>query len=381
MKKYFVYIVFSLCLSGLGCKAKKQAPAENESATEPDVVTLNDAQIKNSGIVVGYPEMKNIQATIRVSGTVDVPPTNMVSVSFPMGGYVKSIHLLPGMEVKKGEIIATMEDQSYVQMQQDYLTAKAQQTYLVNDLKRQQLLSDADAASKKNFQLVQSQYETQNILLRSLEEKLKVIHIDARKLRADNITIDRPVYAPITGYVTQVNVNIGQYVTPSEVLFSLINPDDIHAAMTVFEKDLPTFKAGMEGYVFTNNDTAKRYPVKVILVTKNLDSTGKGLVHCHFEKEDFRIAPGTFLNGVFELSAANIVAVPDDAVVRYFGKNYVFTTQDGKQFKMEEVAIGDSNDGFTALLPKKNIDWKQTKLAVEGAYSLIGALKNRMEED
>lgn len=379
MKNYFLIIL----LAGVffACKEKQPTEQENKTVANNDEITFNDTQLKNAGVVVAYPEMKNIQSEIKVTGTVDVPPTNLVSVSFPMGGYVKSIHLLPGMEVHKGEVIATMEDQSYVQMQQDYLTAKAQLAYLSNDLNRQKTLSDADAASKKNFQLIQSQYETQNILMRALEEKLKTIHIDPKKLNANTITIDRPVYAPITGYVTQVNVNIGQYVTPSNVLFSLINPDDIHAAMTVFEKDLPAFKIGMEGRVFTNGDTANQYPVKVILVTKSVDSSGKGLIHCHFEKEDFKVAPGTFLNGIFKLSDANIVAVPDDAVVRYFGKNYVFTTTDGKKFKMQEVVIGSSDNGFTALLPYEGINWKQTKIAVQGAYSLIGALKNKMEDD
>ncbi|WP_447642308.1 MULTISPECIES: efflux RND transporter periplasmic adaptor subunit [Chitinophagaceae] len=379
MKKLCLYILMLVFL--FACKEKKRLSEISTTPHEEDVVTLNDTQLKNSGVIVGYPEMKNIQVEIKVTGTVDVPPTNLVSVSFPMGGYVKSIHLLPGMEVHKGEVIATMEDQAYVQMQQDYLTTKAQLAYLATDLKRQKTLSEADAASQKNYQLIQSQYETQSILLNALGEKLKIIHIDPKKLTSQNITIDRPVYAPINGYVTQVNVNIGQYATPSEVLFSLINPDDIHAAMTVFEKDLPSFKIGMEGRVFTNGDTAKQYPVKVILVTKSVDSAGKGLVHCHFEKEDFRVAPGTFLNGIFKLSSTNIVAVPDDAVVRYFGKNYVFTTQDGKKFKMEEAAIGSSNEGFTALLPKESLDWKQTKVAVQGAYSLIGALKNKMEDE
>lgn len=379
MKNFCLYILIGLFL--LSCKENKPTEEATNTSSDHDKITLNDTQIKNAGVVVGMPEMKNIQAEIKVTGTVDVPPTNIVSVSFPMGGYVKSIHLLPGMEVHKGEVIATMEDQAYVQMQQDYLTTKAQMAYLASDMQRQKTLSDADAASKKNYQLIQSQYETQNVLLHALEEKLKIIHINPKQLTPKNITIDRPVYAPINGYVTQVNVNIGQYATPSEVLFSLINPDDIHAAMTVFEKDLPSFKAGMEGRVFTNGDTAKQYPVKVILVTKNVDSAGKGLIHCHFEREDFRVAPGTFLNGIFQLAGSSIVAVPDDAVVRYFGKNYVFTTQDEKTFKMEEVSIGNSNNGFTALLPKDGVDWKQTKIAVQGAYSLIGALKNKMEDD
>jgi cobalt-zinc-cadmium efflux system membrane fusion protein len=60
-----------------------------------------------------------------VNGKIDVPPQNMVSISVPLGGYLKSTKLLEGMHISKGEVIAIMEDQQYIQLQQDYLTAKA----------------------------------------------------------------------------------------------------------------------------------------------------------------------------------------------------------------------------------------------------------------
>jgi hypothetical protein len=42
--------------------------------------------------------------------------------------------------------------------------------------------------------------------------------------------------------VSKVNVNIGKYVNPSDVLFELINPDDIHLNLKVYEKILETSK-------------------------------------------------------------------------------------------------------------------------------------------
>jgi cobalt-zinc-cadmium efflux system membrane fusion protein len=39
-----------------------------------------------------------------------------------------------------------------------------------------------------------------------------------------------------------VNVNIGKYVNPSDVLFEFINPDDIHLNLKVYEKDLENLK-------------------------------------------------------------------------------------------------------------------------------------------
>lgn len=380
MKKRIIYILFASCL--FACKSKKD-PNTDIKATEndPNIVVFNDTQLKNEGVVVGYPTMQNLHSQIKVSGTVDVPPTHLVSVSFPFGGYVKSIHLLPGMKVQKGEIIATLEDQSYVQVQQDYLTAKAQLNYLQTDVSRQKKLSQNDAATIKNYQFVLSQYQAQEAILKSLEQKLQILHISPNKLHSGSLTVDIPVYAPISGFVSQVNVNLGQYVNPSDILFSLINPSDLHAAMAVFEKDLPLFKPGMKGIVYLNDDTTKTYPVEVILVAKDVDSIGKALVHCHFESILPHMAPGMFLNGVFDISGGKSVAVPEDAVVRHFGKDYIFMTQDGHKFQMQEVQTGNTQNGFTSIIQNGNTDYLHTKIAIQGAYGLIGALKNSMEDD
>lgn len=379
MFKKLIYICVALVV--FSCKSKPADQSNTPHPSDPNTVTFNEAQLKTAGVAVGNPTIQNIRTQLKISGQVDVPPTNMVSVSFPLGGYVKSIHLLPGMAVHKGQVIATMEDQSYVQMQQDYLTGKTQLQYLANDMQRQKILSEADASSKKNYQLILSQYQSQKIILQALAQKLKVLHINAAHLTSGKISIDMPIYAPISGYVTKVNVNIGQYVNPADVLFSLVNPDDLHAAMSVFERELPLFRPGMKGKVFLNDDTAKVYPVEVILVSKDVDSTGKGMVHCHFEGTHLHLLPGMFLNGIFEQAGSNTIAVPDDAVVRYFGKDYVFTTTDGHQFHLQEVTVGNSENGYTALMPANGMDWLQTKIALAGAYSLIGALKNKMEDD
>ena len=73
---------------------------------------------------------KDISAVLKLNGIIEVPPQNMIAVSVPLGGYLQSTHLLEGMKVKKGEIIATLEDQQYIQIQQDYLIAKIRLTLL-----------------------------------------------------------------------------------------------------------------------------------------------------------------------------------------------------------------------------------------------------------
>lgn len=366
----------------LSCGTKEEAATEVVKEEEQEtMIELNTEQQKNAGITIGYPAEMNMHSTIKVNGVVDVPPQGMVSVSFPLGGYLKSSHLLPGMGVKKGEVIAILEDQSYVQLQQDYLMAKAKMEFLNTDLVRQKELSEQDAASKKTYQQASSDFKIQQVLIRSLEEKLKIVGIDPEKLSVNTITRTISLRSPINGYVTKVNVNIGKYVNPADVLFELVDPDDIHAALTVFEKDIMQIKKGMRASVTLADKPGKKYEVDVILVTRNVDENRGGLVHCHFENANHELLPGMFLNGSFELDNKKAIAVPESAVVRYQSKPYIFIAKDSSRFEMMEVEIGITDRQMVELKTKENIDWRQQKVVLKNAYSLLGKLKNKMEDD
>jgi len=360
-----------------------QKPATEQKApqhTSGNLVQLTDQQLKNAGIATARPQKHYMSTRLKVSGKIDVPPQNIVSVSFPLGGYLKSTNLLPGMHVNKGSVIGVMEDQQYIQLQQDYLTAKARMQYLATDMQRQKELSDADATSKKSYQLSLSEYNTQEVLIQSLAAKLRIIHINPDKLSPGTISGVVPVYAPINGYVSKVNVNIGKYVNPADVLFELVNPDDIHAAITVFEKNINSFHKGMHGKVSLVDKPDEWYDVETILVTRNVDENRSGVLHCHFEKQMLHLLPGMFLNAVFELDNKPAAIVPEDALVRYNGKEYVFTTTDENSFHLVPVTAGDRENGNVALMPDSSINWLKTKIVVKGAYALLGKLKNKMED-
>ncbi|HRH48465.1 MAG TPA: efflux RND transporter periplasmic adaptor subunit [Panacibacter sp.] len=379
MQKLLIYI--ALIISIASCKGDAAVEEPKKIVSDNTTVDLDSAQLNNAGIVTDTPSIQTIHTIIKANGTVDVPPQSMVSVSFPLGGYLKTTSLLPGASVKKGEVIAVMEDQSYVQLQQDYLSAKARMDYLTEDVQRQKELSDADAASKKNYQLVLSDFKIQQVLIKSLEEKLKIIGINPSTLNVNSISRDVNLHSPINGFVTKVNVNIGKYVNPSDVLFELVNPDDIHAAVTVFEKDINSFKAGIKGVVSLADQSGTKYNVEVILVAKNIDDTRSGLVHCHFENPSHNLLPGMFLTGVFELNNKATDAISEEAVVKYEGKEYIFLTKNGTTFSLHQVETGARENGYVELEPDSVKVWMQTRVVVKGAYALLGMLKNKMEEE
>lgn len=352
---------------------EKAVEAEN-----PTMVTLTNEQLTNAHVMLGKLEQKSISSILKVNGKIDVPPQNMVSVSVPLGGYLKSTKLLPGMHVSKGEVIAVMEDQQYIQLQQDYLMAKAKLNFMQNEYNRQKELNQSKASSDKVFQQTESEYVSQKITLKSLSEKLKLIGINPETVNENTISKSINIYSPINGYVTMVNVNIGKYTQPSEVLFELVNPTDIHLALTVFEKDLAQIEIGQKLVAYTNNKPNQKHPCEIILVGHSVSKDRITEVHCHFLDYDRTLLPGMYMNAEIELKNNNANTLPVDAIVRFEGNQYVFVAIDKNNFEMVPVTVGATENGFIEIVNFKDFDNKQ--IVTQGAYNLLMTSKNKAEE-
>ena len=371
-------IFLSLILSLAGCAGNKNADEALSAPENTNSVTLTDAQIKNAGIVTGEVTRKEISTILKLNGIVDVPPQNMVSISAPLGGYLKSTTLLPGMHITKGDVIAVMEDQQYIQLQQDYLTAKARIGFLENEYHRQKDLNSSQASSDKVFQQAEADYRSQQVLMAALAEKLRLAGINVDQLNEKNISRSVNIYSPINGYVSKVDVNTGKYVSPTEVLFELVNPADIHLALKVFEKDLDKLFIGQKLVAYTNNDPGKKYPCEILLIGKDLTIERNTDVHCHFETYDKSLIPGTYMNAEIEVKKNDVYTLPEDAVVRFENKNYVFIKKRNNQFQMTEVNTGNTENGFIEILNAEN--FVSGELVIKGAYSILMSLKNKSEE-
>lgn len=372
-----IFILFTIFLIVTSCGTKENTNAEKETGLTETIVVLTEAQFKNAAIKTEKPEQRSIAYTLKANGKIDVPPQNMVSVSVQLGGYLKSSQLLPGMKIKKGEVIATMEDQQYIQLQQEYLTTKTKLSYLEKEFDRQKELNLSKASSDKIFQQTEADYSSQKIALKAFSEKLKLIGINPETLNESSISRNINIHAPIDGYVAKVNVNIGKYVNPSEVLFELVNPTDIHLALTVFEKDINKLFIGQKLQAYTNNDPENKHACEIILIGQNLSEERSVEVHCHFDNYDKTLLPGMYMNADIEVKSNNSLTIPTEAVVNYEGKTYIFIQVENYNFELTEIEIGNSENNFTELLNAENT--KNKNIVTKGAYSLLMSLKNKSE--
>jgi cobalt-zinc-cadmium efflux system membrane fusion protein len=378
MKNIIILIIGTFVLSS--CGGEKIQEKETIQTTIETNVSLTDAQFKSAKIELGKLEKREISSALKLNGKIDVPPQNMISVSMPLGGFLKSTKLLPGMHVKKGEVIASMEDQQYIQLQQEYLMAKSKLTFSENEYNRQKELNLSKASSDKVFQQSEMEYKTQKITLSALSEKLRLININPESLNEGSLSRSINIYSSIDGFVSKVNVNIGKYVNPSDIIFELINPSDIHLNLKVFEKDLDKLSIGQKLIAFNNNQSDKKYPCEIILVSQDLSEDRSADVHCHFEAYDKTLLPGMYMNAEVEIMMKNVASINEDAIVSHEGKDYVFISNKKNEFELVEIKKGNSENNYTEINAIDGKDLMNSTIVIKGAYSLLMQLKNKSEE-
>jgi cobalt-zinc-cadmium efflux system membrane fusion protein len=375
MKK--ILYTYALIFFLFSCKNNEMSAEKVIDGNAENLISLSEAQLKNAKISTTTLAEKEISSALKLNGKIDVPPQNLVSVSVPLGGYLKNTQLLPGMHIKKGDVIAILEDQQYIQLQQDYLLAKSKLHLAELEYNRQKELNKAQASSDKITQQAAAEASIQNINKNALAEKLKLININPNQLSANIISKSIKIYSPISGFVSKVNFNIGKYINASDVLFELINPNDIHLNLKVFEKDIPNLSIGQKVLAYTNTKPNTKHICEIILISQDITENGYAEIHCHFKKYDKTILPGMYMNAEIEIKSSLVMSLPEDAIVTYEGLEYVFVKKEPLIFEMVPVVLGAKENGFVAIKNHEKLINKS--VVATGAYTLLMKLKNKEE--
>jgi membrane fusion protein, heavy metal efflux system len=368
------------------CSGGAKSETEAAEVIPENIVEMRGDQIKLAGIETGTIETRSLNGELKVNGIVTVAPQNLATVCMPLGGFVKSTSLMPGNAVTKGQTLALLENQDFVDIQQNYLEAKNKLEYAEAEFRRHSELYKEDVYSQKNVQQVTADYKNLKAEVKALEQKLALIGINPATLDEDDISSTVAVTSPISGYIETVNVNVGKYVGPSDVLFQIVNSDRLFLELTLFEKDADKVSAGEKIRFFINNESEQHEAV-ISQTGKSISADRTYKVFATVTSSCRNILPGMYVNAMIEASTSQVTAVPSDAVVSFDDKDYIFIfdkdkVENGKSFteyRMVEVKKGVTDGGYTEVVLPENFDIKTAKVVIKGAYTLLSAKKNAGE--
>lgn len=364
-------VTFSSCSPKGGSESDNKET--NVNAEDTDIISITPHQFTSGEMELGQITLQEFSTVVKANGMFAVPPQNKADVSAYFAGYVKDIRLLPGDTVKKGQVLFTIENPEYVQVQRDFLEASGRLDYLRSDYERQKALMADNVTSQKNFLKAESEYKVTLAQYQSLKKQLNLMNINPRTLSGDNIRSVISVLSPLSGYATAVNISKGMFLNPSDIAITVTNTDDLHIELKIFEKDLPAVKIGQPINIRLQNNTDHVYKGKVHLVNRAIDERERTvMIHGDLlNGEDVKLfAPGMYIEGEILTTTSQYPALPSDAVVNIDNDFFGLVKENDTIFKKVLIKAGSTNNGFTQILNSDDFG-QGTQFLTKGAFNLL----------
>lgn len=293
MKK--IYIASTLGLFLLSCNNPQPASQQEEAAPAPATETVAQADSVQQTDAVS--SATNVAKSASYNGVITVPPQRQATVTLTMGGSIHSTNLLPGSYVRQGEVIATLENPEFIQLQQTYLESAAQAEYLEKEYNRQKMLSEQEAASQKRFQQSKADYLSMKSRMDAAAAQLKLLQVDVRQLHDQGIEPYLQVKAPLDGYVTNMKVNLGTYLNAGEPICDIINKGETLLELTAYEKDLDYLQVGSSVEFQVNGMGSQTFEATVITIGQEVDDVNRSLqVYARVKDQNSRFRPDMYVS-------------------------------------------------------------------------------------
>jgi len=414
-----VTVITVLIFAFSACNNQKDGNGQNQEAKEiqreeaeeevPTIATLSEEQLKIVGIKIGTIEQRELSATIKANGNLNVPNNNKANATTLYGGVIRTLKVQIGDYVRKGEIIATIANPQFIQLQEEYLSVVSKITFAEQELSRQKELNEGNAGAKKNLQSATAELNSLRTRKASLHQQLQLMGINPSTLSNSNLKSALTVISPLNGTVSNVYAKIGSYVDVSSPVIEIVDNSSLHLDLQVFEKDLPQIKIGQTIHFRLTNNPATEYEATVFNIGSSFQNESKTIVvRCRIKGNKNGLIDGMNITGIVSLSNVTTPAVPNDAIVNTDGKYYIFVQTDKKaeehheegkeeenhkdadknekedkasiNFEKIEILKGVSDMGYTAITFIKQVPANQ-KIVVKGAFFVNAKLSNAGEDE
>jgi cobalt-zinc-cadmium efflux system membrane fusion protein len=377
---YHPFLFFLVVPILISCNTGKHNDASRQAADSmmyTGIITVTRDQFALADMKLGTLHSYNDAEEITANGYLDVPPENKVRIGTFLGGYIKSIDLIPGDRVRKGQDLVVLENIEYLKLQKDYLDAKEQLDYLRSVYESQKALAEEKISAQRNYLEARSNYNRMLITFESIARQLQLINIDPNEVHAETLVSSIRLISPIDGFITEVKAVKGMFVNPSDVICEIINTDHMHLELKIFEKDLPSIQKG-QAIEFRIPDVKSEVCMgEIIMIGKKVEENDRTImVHGHISDcHGLRLVPGMYVEAKILTKAHTLNGLPIEALVTEDDKHFIFMQRpwEKDQYVFEKVGIkvGKISEYWFEVQDTTSckLDSK-TPVLVKGAYYL-----------
>jgi len=268
--------------------------------------------------------------SIKLSGKiVENEESNAVQVSY-FSGRIERLNVnFTGEKISRGQLLATIYSPELFAAQQELITASAIK-------------------------------ESQPALYKAVRSKLKLWKLSEKQINtiesSGKVRENFPVYATVSGTVSEKLVEQGDYIKQGQPLLRIANLSTVWASFDVYEKQIDLFKEGQEIIINTSAYPEKEFSAKVSFIDPVLNTRTRTVkLRAVLSNKNGGFKPGMFVEGNIEVDNSGkeqTLTVPSTAVLWTGERSVVYLKSDPSEpvFEMREIALGAKTGEYYRVL-------------------------------
>lgn len=292
MKKILLPMALLWVVTSFG----KTQPAEPVSTPSPEIPAADTVAMTEQEID-GHTSATAVANAPSFNGIIMLSPKKHVTITLPMGGSLHSVNLFPGKYVEKGAELATLENMDFITLQQQYLETASQVEFLEKEYQRQESLALKEAASQKRLQQSKADYLAMKSKMDASAAQLQILGVSPAKLKRNGISPYMSITAPISGYVTNLDLNVGKYFNSGDPICDIIDKSAPILQLTAYEKDLSHLKIGDKFDFHVNGMGAKSFKATLFSIDQMVNETNRSInLYLNIEDPVSEFRPGMYVS-------------------------------------------------------------------------------------
>lgn len=361
MKKTFLPVIAALALIATtlsGCsesEATETAEEKKEVTTSADSLRLSLQQLESVNVNLVSFENRQLRPVINASGKIKLLPDSRSEVHSEVEGHVDAIYVREGQFVTKGQPLLKLTSMEFLELQNQYISARSEADFLEIEYKRQEELKKSNVGVLAEYQSTEAKLNAALGRVKALKAKLSLLNFDANQLnnvRKAEISPVVIVRAPISGSILKVFQNLGKLANPTDPLVEIISTEQLQANIYVYEKDAELVQVGQKVDISFPNEAIPMVQGTVANVSRSLDTeNGAITLYVNFKRPKTKEIIFSEMNvrarivGATEKNSPN--TLPKTAILNDGEANYIFGTSEPNAAKipLRKLKVEVENEG------------------------------------
>lgn len=368
----YTFSLITILTAVFSCESAEPKGSAEIIDTSSSNIIVSTQQFDSSKFALGQVSLQTFSNSIDVPGIIVLPQRSKANVSSLIEGTVGACNWIEGQWVDKGTRLFSVTNPELINWQEEYLILQNRLTYEREEVKRQAQLAAENLSTQKDLYKIKSELSTNETKYSAIGKKLNLYGIRTDALNNQNLVSEIEVYAPISGYISSINVLRGSYITPSDICLQISNHNRVFLDLSILEKDAHLLERDQKLKFSLQGNPSQTYEAKVILIGKTIDQDHMIHVHADIIGSTKDILPGMYANVEVLLGGMTSSALPKDGVVQIGQKHYVLKliNMDSDHYEFEQIVVhtDGQNDEYIAL---PELSDSEDQYLTSGAYYLI----------